>query len=139
MKRIEELRKTPRLLIESVGIDGGKGAVHFPKWTGSVIWSFGGGWDHVSVAPYKRHIVPSWEDMCMLKDMFFREDEVVIQIHPAKSEYVNMVPNCLHLWKCQNQAQPVPNSLMVGLKPGQKISDYKEFKDMLEEEESMNL
>lgn len=38
----------------------------------------------------------------MNKDMFFKEDEIVVQYHPAKSEYVNNMPNCLHLWRPTN-------------------------------------
>lgn len=37
--------------------------------------------------------------MCVLKDIFFNNDEEVYQIHPKKREYVNAVENCLHLWK----------------------------------------
>lgn len=123
MKSLEELQTTPHLIIGRVGMDGGSGEVHLQKWSGSVIWSYGGGWDHVSVAPYKKHITPSWEDMCMIKNMFFDEDEVAVQFHPAKSEYVNKMPNCLHIWKPQTEKLPVPDSLMVGLKAGQSIED----------------
>ena len=35
----------------------------------------------------------------MLKDVFFEDEEEAYQIHPKKSEYVNAVENCLHLWK----------------------------------------
>ena len=43
--------------------------------------------------------IPTWDDMCVLKDIFFDDEEEVYQIHPKKSEYVNMSKNCLHLWK----------------------------------------
>lgn len=135
MKSLEELKVTPHLVIGRVGVDGGSGEVHLHKWSGSVIWSYGGGWDHVSVAPYKRHITPSWEDMCMIKNMFFDESEAAVQFHPARSDYVNMVPNCLHIWKPQNEKLPVPNSLMVGLKVGQNIRDAIEYRHALEKEE----
>lgn len=132
MKTLEELKNTPRLLVGRVGEDGGSGEVHMLKWVGSVVWSFGGGWEHVSVAPYKRHIVPSWEEMCAIKDMFFHDDEVVVQYHPAKSEYVNLVENCLHIWRPTEAEMPVPNSLMVGLKKGQSTADVRAFKKELE-------
>lgn len=135
MKSLEELKVTPRLVIGRVGVDGGSGEVHLHKWSGSVIWSYGGGWDHISVAPYKRHITPSWEDMCMIKNMFFNEDEVAVQFHPAKGDYVNMVPNCLHIWKMQAEGFPVPDSLMVGLKPGQSLRDVIEYRHVLEQED----
>lgn len=57
------------------------------------------GYEHVSVSPKNKDRIPTWEDMCVLKDIFFRDDEEVYQIHPKKSEYVNVKENCLHLWK----------------------------------------
>lgn len=57
------------------------------------------GYEHVSVAPKHKFRTPSWEDMCVLKDIFFEDEEEVYQIHPKKSEYLNISENCLHLWK----------------------------------------
>ena len=34
-----------------------------------------------------------------IKELFWGDDETVIQFHPRKSEYVNAMPFCLHLWK----------------------------------------
>lgn len=113
MKTLDELKNTPHLAIHQTGHDGGSGEIVFHEWSGSVIWSFGGGWDHVSVSPYKKRITPSWDDMCRIKDMFFCDDEVVVQFHPAKSEYVNMMPNCLHLWRPQEEKIPTPPRLFV--------------------------
>lgn len=57
------------------------------------------GWEHVSVSPKHKFRIPTWNDMCYLKDVFFGDEEEVYQIHPKKSEYVNLSKNCLHLWK----------------------------------------
>ena len=113
MKGLEELKKIPRLIINTIGIDGGQGEIHIGKWVGSVIWSFGGGWEHVSVCPYKKHIIPSWEDMCRIKDMFWGDEERVVQFHPAKSKYINLMPNCLHLWRPIEEYMPEPPMLYV--------------------------
>lgn len=67
--------------------------------TYSVIWDCADGYEHVSVSPQKRYNVPTWNDMCTLKDIFFDDEEEAYQIHPKKSQYVNGVENCLHLWK----------------------------------------
>lgn len=72
----------------------------------SVLASNGMGWEHVSVASKKK--IPAWKDMCIIKEMFFEDNEVVMQLHPAKSDYVNNHPNCLHLWRPVNQAIPLP-------------------------------
>jgi len=55
------------------------------------------GWEHVSVSLPGRP--PFWDEMHFIKDMFFDGEDVVYQLHPKKSEYVNLHPNCLHLWK----------------------------------------
>lgn len=57
------------------------------------------GWEHVSVRPVKKYRIPSWNDMCQVKDIFWSDEEEVLQLHPKKSEYVNIADNCLHLWK----------------------------------------
>lgn len=68
--------------------------------TCSVVWSDNEmGWEHVSVAPRHKYSIPTWDDMCVLKDTFFDDEEEVYQIHPKKSAYVNIKENCLHLWK----------------------------------------
>ena len=56
--------------------------------------------EHVSVS-YPRQ-TPTWEEMCMIKDLFWYDEEEVYQIHPKKSEYVNFDNHCLHLWRRQD-------------------------------------
>lgn len=123
MKTLEELKKTPRLYIENISNDGLSGSVVMPQWTGSVICSTGAGWEHVSVSPYKRRITPSWDDMCRIKDMFWNDDEAVIQIHPKKADYVNNLANCLHLWRCTYKEMVLPPSILVGIRKGQTVEE----------------
>lgn len=82
--------------------------------------SDGYGWQHVSVTVAKRGEKPSrcptWEEMCFVKDQFWGKDETVIQYHPQETEYINNHKFCLHLWKPDNIALPLPDSLMVGIK-----------------------
>ena len=126
MKTIEEIKKLPNLLIVNTSADGGMGELfRAGKRYGTVIWSDGGGWEHVSICPFKRSHTPTWDEMCSFKDMFFNENEVVVQYHPAKSEYVNNMPNCLHLWRPLNEKMPVPPSIMVGVKDGQTSDEIK--------------
>lgn len=79
-----------------------------------VIASDGEGWDHVSVSLQAR--CPSWEEMCFIKDLFFEPHESVMQLHPAKADYVNWHPYCLHLWRPQNRSIPLPPLYMIGPK-----------------------
>ena len=53
--------------------------------------------EHVSVKGPKD--TPRWETMCVIKDLFWDDEDEVIQYHPKKSEYVNMHKNVLHLWR----------------------------------------
>lgn len=82
------------------------------------------GWEHVSVhvryLNKKRKVTvrtPTWEEMCLIKDLFWSEEETVIQFHPPKSEYVNNHPHCLHLWKQTGVNQETPPSILTGIKP----------------------
>ena len=120
MKPLKELINTPNLCIQQTGQDGGSGYVQFGKMQASVIWSNGGGWEHVSVS--FNHRCPTWEEMCEIKNMFFHPHEVVVQYHPAESEYVNTHPYCLHLWRPLEQDMPTPPAWMVGLKKGQTLA-----------------
>ena len=61
----------------------------------------------------------------MVKDIFWNKDEVVIQIHPAEADYVNNVPNCLHLWRCTYREMVLPPSVLVGLRKGQTMEEVK--------------
>ena len=63
--------------------------------------------------------MPELEEMCFLKDMFFNDDECVVQYHPPKSDYVNNLKYCLHLWKPIEEyagVLPMPPSILVGIK-----------------------
>jgi len=72
------------------------------------------GWEHVSASMKNR--CPTWEEMCFLKNLFWDEDECVVQFHPPKSDYVNNAKTCLHLWKYVGGEIPRPQSLLVGVK-----------------------
>jgi hypothetical protein len=74
--------------------------------------SDGAGWDHVSVS--LKHRTPTWDEMCFIKDMFFEAEEVAMQLHPKKSEYVNHMPFCLHLWSPRWDNIPTPPKNFVG-------------------------
>ena len=62
-----------------------------------VVASMDEGWGHVSVSLEKR--TPIWDEMCFIKNLFFDEEDLCIQIHPKKSQYVNMHNHCLHIWQ----------------------------------------
>jgi hypothetical protein len=84
--------------------------------------SDGCGWDHVSVSVRSNVIgatkpprLPTWAEMEHVKRLFFRDDEVAVQIHPTKASYVNN-EEVLHLWRSQDVAHPLPPIGMVGVR-----------------------
>lgn len=123
MRTIDEIMACKRLMIGEMSYDGLSGEIQMPTWKGTIIVSWGSGWEHCSVSPYKKRITPDWDDMCMIKDIIFKEDEAVIQIHPPKNEYVNNMPNCLHLWRPIDKKLVLPPSFMVGLRKGQTMEE----------------
>lgn len=80
----------------------------------TVLASNGAGWEHVSVSLPDR--CPTWGEMCKIKDLFWGEEDSVIQYHPAKSDYINNHDFCLHLWRPINELLPCPPPELVGLK-----------------------
>lgn len=75
-------------------------------------------WEHVSVRAkdYCGERVPSWAEMCWIKDQFWDAEECVVQYHPPRSEYVNNHPHVLHLWKPTAAEMPRPPAIAVGIK-----------------------
>lgn len=85
-----------------------------------IIASDGGGWEHVSVhvmdSETNTQSTPTWDEMCHIKNLFWSDDECVIQYHPPAANYVNNHPYTLHLWKPVGIEIPQPPSIMVGNK-----------------------
>lgn len=78
------------------------------------IASSGGGWEHVSVHLYRDLTkVPTWQEMCFVKGLFWDDEDCVVQYHPRKSEYVNMHQGVLHLWRPTEVEMPRPPKGMV--------------------------
>lgn len=68
-------------------------------------------WEHVSVSsPFG---CPTWKEMCWVKGVFWNPDECVIEYHPPQSDYVNIHPNVLHLWKPVGVVIPMPPKATV--------------------------
>jgi hypothetical protein len=77
----------------------------------TTIASDGMGFEHVSVSVFDR--CPNWLEMCFIKDLFWDEDDCVMQLHVPKSDWVNCHPFTLHLWKPIGMEIPRPLKVMV--------------------------
>ena len=66
----------------------------------AVIAADGMGWKHVSVHLIRTpKVPPPWDIMCRIKELFWEDEDCVIQFHPPKSRYINHHPGTLHLWQ----------------------------------------
>ncbi len=69
-------------------------------------------WDHVSVS--RKNRTPTWGEMEQVKRLFFRDDEVAMQLHVTPKDHISVHPHCLHIWRPVDQAIPLPPPIMVG-------------------------
>ena len=114
--------------------DGRNGAFTFescePGWNIAVIASDGTnadgqealdtewlGWEHVSARAFRgsQSRTPTWKEMCHVKDLFWDSEDVVMQLHPRRSQYVNNHPHVLHLWRHRERQIPEPPAILVGV------------------------
>lgn len=99
------MRKVPNLKAERCRVAGPapSNCGHFRVSAGGIVLdvlaSDGGGWDHVSVS--LPHRCPTWEEMELVRSLFFRDDECVMQLSVPRSENVNTHNYCLHWWRPQ--------------------------------------
>ncbi len=98
--------------------NGNSGVFYIPlesTITAICVASEGSGWEHVSVHmdDNGKEETPTWDEMCMIKDLFWGKEDCVIQFHPPESEYVNVHKYCLHLWRPMGMEIPMPPTIMV--------------------------
>lgn len=74
------------------------------------------GWEHVSISLARKPRIPTWAEMCYIKDLFWGEEECVVQYHPPKADYVSFEDTTLHLWKPVAVLLPRPPHTMVAPK-----------------------
>lgn len=70
-------------------------------------------WEHVSVSTAVR--CPTWEEMCLVKSLFWDAEDAVMQLHPPESDYINNHPYCLHLWRPIGVEIVRPPAITVGV------------------------
>jgi len=76
-------------------------------------------WEHVSIRAVKnfngkwKDLIPTWAEMCFIKQLFWDDEDVVMQLHPRKSDYVNIHESVLHLWRPKTIEIPTPPKIVV--------------------------
>jgi hypothetical protein len=142
---VTELARVTSGPMRSDALDGNNGAFDLespePGWRLAIIASDGSddcgvpeaaGWEHVSVHAYRGRRVdvvgllgraesapktrtPTWKEMAHIKGLFWDDEDVVMQLHPRRSEYVNNHRHVLHLWRHRSREIPTPPPLLVGV------------------------
>jgi hypothetical protein len=139
---VSELSRVTSGRMRSSFMDGNNGAFDIespePGWRLAIIASDGTedigvpealGWEHVSVHAYRpgsqrpRSVTtkpdlvrtPAWKEMVYVKDLFWDAEDVVMQLHPKRSEYINQHPKVLHLWRSRLREIPTPPPILVGV------------------------
>ena len=96
MRPIEEIKNDPRLMFVRGRMDGRIKLSNGQEGT-FVVGTNECGWEHISIHLFAKRL-PTWDEMCEVKDIFWDEEEECVQIHPKKSEYVDIV-DALHIWR----------------------------------------
>ena len=86
-------------------IPGPKGAMMFII-ASSGDPSIGVEWEHASVHVENR--CPNWPEMDFIKNLFWDDEECVMQLHPPRSRWINLHPYTLHLWRPWKSAGEIP-------------------------------
>jgi hypothetical protein len=61
-------------------------------------------WLHVSFS--RKSKMPTYADLQLVKREFIGKDKKAIMVFPEEENYVNIHPNCLHLW--YSSENPIP-------------------------------
>lgn len=110
-KEIERYRKQHPLYPDRGAGNNGFFLIPYQSYELCIIASDEGGWDHVSVSLKNR--IPRYYEMCFIKDLFFKEDEIAVEFHVPKDKHINNFENCLHLWRNQKEGHKLPPQIFV--------------------------
>lgn len=79
-------------------------------------------WEHVMLNLEEMQRCATYTEMSKLKSIFWPDNEVALQVHPAKSQYINNFHYALHLWRYKSISEKAEKRLL------QKItSTYKQI------------
>jgi len=62
--------------------------------------------------------------MEFVRELFWQDNEVVMQLSVARSEHLSFHNFCLHMWKPLGQKIPLPPSLAVAPKTREEMAQY---------------
>ena len=139
MRSFEEIKATRNIVIKGKAGNTGLGGSYYDSISGkwlNFIFSNQLGWEHLSVSTPSK--TPTWDQMCKMKEIFWKDDETCIEYHPAKDQYVNMHSHCLHIWRPviddnflnepeSKEQFPVPPHFLVGFRDDEEKKQFLEL------------
>lgn len=106
MKNSEEIKKNPCIRVLEEGADGLCGWIYQRRGNRMFfIASWGMGWEHVSISHGNR--LPSWDEMCLARSIFWHDNECVVQYMQERKG------NIMHLWRPVGSDIPVPPKILA--------------------------
>lgn len=85
-----------------------------------VTCSDGMGWEVVSFTYYKKNKTPTWDDSCYIKDLFWEEEEAVMQLHRPASLRVSERKFVIALMRPIEVEIPQPPVITLGAVTAEK-------------------
>lgn len=110
--RVARVRRSDGANLSSDASFGNNGCFRLPAVVpGRSLWTIasdGLDWEHVSVSiEHQPTRTPTWAEMHAVKRAFWSDEDVVMQLHPSESQWVNVHAGCLHLWR-PNDGREIP-------------------------------
>ena len=141
MRNVDEIKQTRGIMIKRED-DNGFGGTMFKTviykgknvefdYPLNFIFSVADGWEHLSVSTPTR--CPTWEEMQFMKEVFWKDNEVCYQLHPAKENYINNHPYCLHIWRKIGNDPELPPTWMVGFNVGVTEQEIRDLANKVEQ------
>ena len=89
-----------------------------------VVSGFHDGWEHVCVTRYEKRgllkgivqVEPTNEEMRMVKDLFFKPEETVVEFFPRQESTLHAKEGTRHLWRHTIRDFPIPEIKFVAPK-----------------------
>ena len=100
MKNNEEIAKTAELKISSMSDEQSIGSFDISGKDIAVAWKRDkhNHYEIVSASPKDASYL-TWTEIHIIRDTFFQDNEVCVQIFDKEKEGKGMTKNCLHLWR----------------------------------------
>ncbi len=129
LKRINLKKRILKNSIKKLFEPEGSTRYYFPLENDTDAWCIAmrqNDWEHVALdLELNDRRCPTYQEMCRLKEHFFSKNEVALQVHPRRDDYVNKCHYRLHLWRNRNVSERAEKALRQRIeKMFEKAKEY---------------